>query len=197
MGHDDQILLDELKSGSRSAYETVFKKYYKMLVAKAYFILEDEMEAEDLVQNLFITMWQKSHYLSIKTTVKAYLSGAVHHQCMMYIRDKKVADRRLNAYTDSLAIAEEELVETAAGYTLNMDVVFDDLPAQRQRVFKLVYMDNKKYKEAADEMGISVNSIKTHLKLAMKALRHKLINLNESVHPISLKRTLKDNDDRS
>ncbi|EDM34918.1 RNA polymerase ECF-type sigma factor [Pedobacter sp. BAL39] len=176
MGHDDQILLDELKSGNQSAYELVFKKYYKMLVAKAYFILEDEMEAEDLVQNLFVTIWQKSHFLSVKTTIKAYLFGAVHNQCMMYIRDKKVSDRRLNAYTDTLAV-EEEQQEAEPDYAGQLDLIFNDLPVQRQRVFKLVYMDNKKYKEAAEEMGLSVNSIKTHLKLAVKALRHKLIKV--------------------
>jgi len=176
VGHDDQILLDELKSGNQSAYELVFKKYYKMLVAKAYFILEDEMEAEDVVQNLFVTIWQKSHFLSVKTTIKAYLFGAVHNQCMMYIRDKKVSDRRLNAYTNTLVV-EEELMEAEPDYAGQLDLIFNDLPVQRQRVFKLVYMDNKKYKEAAEEMGLSVNSIKTHLKLAVKALRHKLIKV--------------------
>ena len=176
MERDDQILLDELKSGSHSGYERVFKKYYKMLVAKAYFILEDEMEAEDLVQNLFVTMWQKSHFISIKTSLKSYLYGAVHNQCMMVIRDRKVADRRMNTYIEVLAGDEhEELDGVEEAYQGQLNLAFQELPLQRQRAFKLVYLEDKKYKEAAEEMGLSVNSIKTHLKLAVKALKDKLI----------------------
>lgn len=174
MEQDDQILLDELKSGSNAAYERVFKKYYKMLVAKAYFILEDEMEAEDLVQNLFVTMWQKSHFISIKNSLKAYLYGAVHNQCMMVIRNRKVSDRRMNAYKEEVFEAEEQ-EEEAKEYHGHFDLAFQELPIQRQRAFKLVYLEDKKYKEAAEEMGLSVNSIKTHLKLAVKALKDKLI----------------------
>lgn len=177
MEQDDQILLNELKSGNPSAYERVFKKYYKMLVAKAYFVLEDEMEAEDLVQNLFVTMWQKSHFISIKTSLKSYLYGAIHNQCMMVIRDRKVADKRMNSYKDVLAgdeYDEEGEIEDET-YQGRLDLAFQELPLQRQRAFKLVYVEDKKYKEAAEEMGLSVNSIKTHLKLAVKALKDKLI----------------------
>ncbi|WP_449437417.1 RNA polymerase sigma factor [Pedobacter steynii] len=60
MENEDQILLDQLKGGDYTAYELIFKKYYKVLSTKAYFMLEDDMEAEDLVQNLFISIWQKS-----------------------------------------------------------------------------------------------------------------------------------------
>lgn len=177
MEQDDQILLDELKSGSHSAYERVFKKYYKMLVAKAYFVLEDEMEAEDLVQNLFVTMWQKSHFISIKTSLRSYLYAAVHNQCMMVIRDRKVADKRMNSYKEVLAGDEEkDRMEVEEAYQGRLDLAFHELPLQRQRAFKLVYLEDKKYKEAAEEMGLSVNSVKTHLKLAVKALKDKLIN---------------------
>ena len=174
MEQTDQILLDELKSGNQSAYELLFKKFYKVLVAKAYFILEDEMEAEDLVQNLFVTLWQKFPQLTIRTSIKAYLFGAVHNQCMMSIRNKKVADRRLTAYTDSLP-AQIETPEPEE--EKNYELLFNELPMQRQRVFRLVYIEDKKYKEAAEEMGLSVNSIKTHLKLAVKTLKDKLNKL--------------------
>ncbi len=175
MEQDDQILLDELKKGNKSAYEAVFKKYYKMLVAKAYFILEDEMEAEDLTQNLFVTIWQKSHFLSIKTSIRAYLFRAVHNECMMILRNKKVSDRRLKAYTHTLAEEEEPLTEQYDENHLNL--IFNELPVQRQKAFKLVYIEDKKYKEAAEEMGVSVNSIKTHLKLAVKTLKNKISNI--------------------
>jgi len=172
MEQDDQILLNELKQGNKSAYEAVFKKYYKPLVAKAYFILEDEMEAEDLTQNLFVNMWLKSHFLSINTSIRAYLFRAIHNECMMVLRNKKVSDRRLKLYTDTIAEEEEPVTEEYDQKHLNL--IFTELPVQRQKAFKLVYIDDKKYKEAAEEMGVSVNSIKTHLKLALKSLKDKI-----------------------
>jgi len=175
MEDEDQILLNELKNGQQRAHEMVFKKYYKALALKAYLLLEDEMEAEDLVQNLFVSMWQKSHYQTINTSLKAYLFRAVHNQCLMSLRKRKVAQRRLDDYSERVCLHEEE-EDQEVRHENEINLVFSELPMQRQKAFKLVYLEHKKYKEAADEMGLSVNSIKTHLKLAIKMLQKKLIN---------------------
>ncbi|MEJ2905197.1 RNA polymerase sigma-70 factor [Pedobacter panaciterrae] len=178
MEDEDQILLEQLKGGDYTAYELIFKKYYKVLSTKAYFMLEDDMEAEDLVQNLFIAIWQKKLFLSINTSIKAYLLRSVHNRCLTVLRDKKVSERKLNAYTEEQSWQGEEDQETNQenDYQGKFDLIFEQLPTQRQKAFKLVYLEDKKYKEAAEEMGLSVNSIKTHLKLAVKALQKKLIN---------------------
>jgi len=81
-------------------------------------------------------------------------------------------------YTRSLeheATAQEEVANGLQEQQIQM--IFNELPTQRQRAFKLVHLDHKKYQEAADEMGVSINSVKTHLKLAVKILQQKLINL--------------------
>lgn len=177
MENEDQILLDQLKGGDYTAYERIFKKYYKVLATKAYFMLDDDMEAEDLVQNLFISIWQKELFRSVDTSIKAYLLRSVHNRCLTALRDRKVSERKLNQYTEEQCRqCEEDQEAVSHGYEGNFDLLFEQLPSQRQKAFKLVYLEEKKYKEAAEEMGLSVNSIKTHLKLAVKALQKKLIN---------------------
>jgi RNA polymerase sigma-70 factor (ECF subfamily) len=174
---DDQILLDQLKGGDSAAYELIFKKYYKVLSVKAYFMLEDDMEAEDLVQNLFISIWQKELFLGINTSVKAYLLRSVHNRCLTVLRDRKVAVRKLNEYTvQQHQQAEKEQEMLPQKEEDEVERIVEELPFQRQKAFKLVYLEDKKYKEAAQEMGLSVNSVKTHLKLAVRALQKKLIN---------------------
>ena len=177
METSDQILLNDLKAGKAAAYEAVFKKYYKSLVLKAYLILEDEMEAEDLVQNLFIAMWQKAQYLSINTSLKSYLFKAVHNQCLMHLRSRKIDQRRLDRYAEKNADQLETAIDQGDEYAdeQSIHLALNELPMQRQKAFKLVYLEDKKYKEAAVQMGLSVNSIKTHLKLAVKMLQEKLI----------------------
>ncbi|MFN0256654.1 RNA polymerase sigma factor [Pedobacter ureilyticus] len=177
MEEEDQILLDELKAGNKHAYELVFKRYYRALALKAFLVLDDQMEAEDLVQNLFVDMWQKNHYQSVKTSLKAYLFRAVHNQCLMVLRSRKCTERRLETYTFSMENELKEEVETIGElHETAIQMAFNELPTQRQKAFKLVHIDNKKYQEAAEEMGVSVNSVKTHLKLAVKILQQKLIN---------------------
>ena len=176
MEDEDQILLNELKNGRKTAYELVFKKYYKALAMKAFLMLEDEMEAEDLVQNLFVSMWEKSKFDSINSSLKSYLFRATHNQCLMVLRSRKVANRRMEAYSNSSDEEEERTQAELAQDESQINEVFQQLPSQRQKAFKLVYLDDKKYKDAAEEMGVSVNSLKTHLKLAVKMLQQKLIN---------------------
>ena len=143
----DQILLNNLKNGKKTAYEQVFKKYYKPLALKAYMMLEDEMEAEDLVQNLFISMWQKSHYQSVNSSLKAYLFRAVHNQCLMALRTRKVTQQKLDEYTERINLEEdiEQSEQTSSENTINL--ALNELPAQRQKAFKLVYIENKKYQD--------------------------------------------------
>ncbi|MCX2429939.1 RNA polymerase sigma factor [Pedobacter sp. GR22-10] len=172
----DQILLKDLQNGNQSAYELVFKKYYKALALKAYLMLENEMEAEDLVQNLFISMWEKSQFLSVNTALKAYLFKAVHNQCLMCLRKRKTDQQRLDEYTHTLDLITDEEFLSDVEHEKMIQYALEELPTQRQKAFQLVYLEDKKYKEAATEMGLSVNSVKTHLKLAIKMLQEKLIS---------------------
>jgi len=178
MQEEDQILLEELTKGDKSAHERVFKKYYRALALKAFLILDDQMEAEDLVQNLFVEMWQKNHYQSVKSSLKAYFFRSVQNQCLMVLRSRKSAQRRMDIYTQSFVTeVEDESVAVEDHQEKEVQMAFSELSTQRQRAFKLVHIDNKKYQEAAEEMGVSINSVKTHLKLAIKVLQRKLINL--------------------
>ncbi|QEC43176.1 RNA polymerase sigma factor [Pseudobacter ginsenosidimutans] len=170
---EDIILLNRLKAGDMQAYELLYKKYYKLLSAEAYLILEDAMEAEDQVQTLFVELWQRQLFNAINGSVKAYLQRATHNRCLKVIRKRKSVSRHfgkylyvVNATPETTTVEKEE-----ADRDFNMHSLLNELPLQRSEAFHLVYIENKKYKEAADHMGISINSVKTHLKLAVRSLR--------------------------
>jgi RNA polymerase sigma-70 factor (ECF subfamily) len=173
--HEDIILLDRLKSGDVDAYEQLFIKYYKLLNIEAFALLEDEMEAEDQVQSLFVEIWHKQLYLHINSSLKAYLQKAIHNRCLKVIKKRKTAYRKFGEYTYSIDYKTEENYAEQREIELNVSSLLSELPIQRSQAFNLVYIENKKYKEAADEMGISINSIKTHLKLAIKTLRSRFV----------------------
>lgn len=172
---EDIILLNRLKAGDMPAYELLYKKYYKLLSAEAYIMLEDAMEAEDQVQTLFVELWQKQLFNGIHGSVKAYLQRAIHNRCLKVIRKNKTVSRRFGSYMYVAApsLPEMEVMEEEEGTEreINMHSLLSELPLQRSEALHLVYIENKKYKEAAAHMGISINSVKTHLKLALRTLR--------------------------
>jgi RNA polymerase sigma factor (sigma-70 family) len=173
---EDILLLDQLKSGDLRAYERLFKKYHTLLNIEAYALLKDNMEAEDEVQSLFVEIWHKQLFLNINSSVKAYLQTAIHNRCLKVIRKRKSTFRNLSEYAHSLDIKTDGADAEHREEDANIRSLLRELPTQRLEAFNLVYIENKKYQQAAAEMGISINSIKTHLKLAVKTLRKRFLH---------------------
>lgn len=171
--NDDKLLLHQLREGDIKAYEQLFKKYYKSLTVDAYYLLKDETEAEDQVQSLFIEIWDKQLYHNITYSVKSYLHTAIRNKCLSFIEKGKNEHKRFHAYVNTLADEINENVVENKETENRLNLILNELPIQRLRAFSLVYLEDKKYKEAAEEMGITINSVKTHLKLALKILQKK------------------------
>lgn len=168
-----------VKAGDINAYGRLFKNHYKLLIAEAFYLLGDEMEAEDLVQNLFVEIWDKKLYLNIHGSVKAYLRVSVRNKSLTLLGKRKVNQKRHNDYIQSLEDQTEDIDPGGSDTERDINQIVDKLPLRRLQVVNLVFVQNKKYKEAAAEMGISINSVKTHLKLAIKVLKTQSINFKK------------------
>jgi RNA polymerase sigma-70 factor (family 1) len=181
--NDDEKLLILVKDGDLQAYGQLFKKYYKLLNAEAYYLLGDVMEAEDLVQNLFVEIWDKKICLNIHNSVKAYLRVSVRNKSLTLLEKRKVNQKRYNDYIQTLEEKTEDIDPDKIDVDSNINRIIDKLPQRRLQVVNLVFGQNKKYKEAAAEMGISINSVKTHLKLAIKVLKAQSVNFKKNNSP--------------
>ena len=173
---DDMSLFALFKEGNVKAYEQLFRRYYKLLTAEAFYILGDDMEAEDQVQLLFIEIWDKKSFMNINTSVKSYFRIAIKNKCLTIIDKRKTVQKRIDVFKNDVGEYVDANVMEKYETEQQINSILSDLPVQRLEAFTLVYLEDKKYKEAAEEMGITVNSIKTHLKLAVKTLREKNIN---------------------
>lgn len=181
MKTEDEILLKLIQGKDRRAYTLLFEKYYKTLTNQASYILKDKMEAEDQVQNLFIGIIDGKIGININSCLKAYLKTCIYHKCLMVIsRDKRVK-RHIDLYAVSFNREITYDYFHKAETQQCMDDLLKELPVQRLEACKLVYLQQKKYKEAAAEMGITINSVKTHLRLANKGLRRQFIGSREQV----------------
>lgn len=181
MKTEDDVLLKLIQGKDRRAYTLLYEKYYKTLTNQASYILKDKMEAEDQVQNLFIGIIDGKIGVNINSCLKAYLKTCIYHKCLMVINKDKRVKKHIDLYAIScnkeIAYDYFHITETQQC----MDELLKELPMQRLEACKLVYLHQKKYKEAAVEMGITVNSVKTHLRLAAKGLRRQFVGSKEQV----------------
>lgn len=167
----DIEIIVSLKDGDLTAYDTLFTKYYKPLSASAYFMLRDEQEAKDLVQTLFIDIWEKKLYLQFHDDVKSYLYRAVKNRCLNQLSKQKTMEKNYESFAKLQESETVETIEPLPDYYGQLRTALEDIAFQKRMAIQMVYIKGKKYQDAADEMGISINSFKTHLKSGLKILR--------------------------
>lgn len=172
---DEQIAsLLAVKDGA--AFEQVFKTHYKNLHAYAMTILKDTDEAEEIVQQVFFKLWERSEKLHVSGTMAAYLYRAVHNESLNFIKHQKVKEtHRLHvAYT----MKHNPQQSPGRGKELEQKIreALNELPEQCLTVFQLSRFEDMKYREIADKLQISVKTVENHMGKALKILRTQLVD---------------------
>lgn len=165
-------LIHRLKEGDTRAFDELYLKYFKLLCASAYFILKSENEAKDVVQGFFLDILERRLFLTWQGDIKGYLFISIKNRCLNRLKSQRVHEARREGY-QKLQDAEQQpaVGEEEMPYQQHLETIMDSLRGQKKVALEMVYVHEKKYKDAASAMGISVNSFKTHLKGAIKTLR--------------------------
>src|SRR6187402_2947433 len=100
----DILLLCRLRNGDLTAFDELYIKYYKLLCTSAFFFLKNGQEAKDLVQSLFLDIWDKKVYRHFHDDIKGYLFLAVKNRCLNLLKQQKVQAERERGYA---ALQEE------------------------------------------------------------------------------------------
>lgn len=169
-------ILAELKQGSEQAYQRLFYAYFADLVLYAASILKDREAAEDIVQELFITFWQEQKYRGIDSGLEGYLYRSARNICLNYLRDKKRRNDRLwkamTEATEKVSLSLDELE-----FEREQEEIFrayHQLPVHCKQIFTLCCFEGLKYQEVADQLDISINTVRTQMGRAFKFLRDAL-----------------------
>lgn len=153
--------------------EKTFKANYKELCLMSCYYTKDIKEAEDIVQDVFVKIIEKQNQLVIKN-LDSYLKAAVRNASLKRIAYKQYSqtiDENTVFYSDTNTEEDHEL---ALKKKVHLYKQIDSLPEQCRKIFLLCVLDNLKYQEAADTLGISINTVKTQMKKAFKILRSSL-----------------------
>lgn len=154
-------------------FDNLFRTKYKKMCRVAYSFLENFDTAEDIVQEIFSEMWIKNIHLENPANLENYLFIAIRNSCLTYLRDKKKVIPIEEFRDDMINESENNHIPEELMPLWN---AIEELPGQCKIIFKQVVLEDMTYQEVATCMDISLNTVKTHMKIAYKTLREKLIS---------------------
>lgn len=179
MDESEKILLKKLKAGDDKAYKLLYDKHYTVMCHVAATLLKDDFLASAIVDDVIFHLWEIRGRVEIKTSLRMYLISAVKRRCLNYIKQNRFLYEKRSPFDSCRAdnisdtvhplgiLLEKEMEDTI------MEVV-DNLPEESRRVFKKSRFERKKYEEIAVDLGISINTVKYHMKRAISIIAAKL-----------------------
>jgi RNA polymerase sigma-70 factor, ECF subfamily len=178
MEFNDTVIIQLLGERNEKAFEQVFKMHFKNLHAYAFTILKDEAVAEEMVQNVFYKIWEKTEQLNISGSITAYLYRAVHNESLNYLKHLKVR----SVYQSRVAWQMKGQSDHASKRILlkelevKLHAALNDLPEQCRLIFQLSRFEELRYREIAEKLGLSVKTVENQMGKALKLLRIKLVD---------------------
>lgn len=176
---EEKTLFEAIKKNDEKAFEKLFHRYYGHLCLYASRILQDEVSAEEIVQDFFVKLWEKRKHLTIETSVKSYLYRSVRNLCLNLIQHNKTKlqhAKSVLADATQNQDAEDQFYEIDLAKKIQESIL--SLPEKRQKIFRLSREDGLKYREIAEKLNLSIKTVETQMGLAIKTLREKLKNYN-------------------
>ena len=168
------FLLLQLQNGQESAFDFIFRKYFKALCAQANTYVNDTDKAQSLVQDCFIKLWINRKDAGKIKTLPAYLTYMVRNQCIDYIRKSKSLQNLYENAKEDTSISNSEDLLLSHEFEEKLIEALASLPERSRLAFEYSRFENKKYKEIADKMGISTKAVEALISRALKTLRTEL-----------------------
>ncbi len=174
MKNQELNIIQKLKNSDESGLRQMFDIYYSPLCAFALKYIDSFDLAEDLVQEVFIKFWEKKKVHDLRGSLKSYLFSAVKNNALNCIRENN--KYRIEKLDDEFDILMEDTPDKE-DQEMKKQMLYkelDALPPQSRLVFEAIIFHDKRYKEVAEELDISLNTVKTHFSRALKQLRSSL-----------------------
>ena len=179
MNIEDKLLLRELQNRNRRVFEALFCDYYPLLTRFAEQMVASQEVAEDIVQNLFVHLWDQPDHLRAVVSLKSYLFRSVKNRCINHLRHLAIEDKHQLLYAEALLSLEQESAANDAVLVQEIARALAQLPTQMSLILRMKYRDGKKRHEIAQQLSISENTVKTQLTRGRAKLRKLLV---ESTH---------------
>lgn len=175
--YNEKLLVTELKTGNEKAFQKLFDQYRHILYKYSYSMLGSKVYAEEIVQEVFLKVWLKRDTLNPDLSFKSFLFTITRNKTITFLkkaaknvklREEIFYNSQKFAHTTDLHIREEE-VNNIKEEALNL------LPPRRRLIFEMSRNEGKSYEEIATELGISQNTVRNQMSMALETLREFLL----------------------
>ena len=178
--YSDEELIQEIKAGNMLAFDALYKKYSRRLYKFGFSILKSLEETENLIQDVFINLWENRHKVEKDSSVKSYVFTIAYNSAISVIR-KKVRESQFIEYLKSIQEVNGEAADVKIEYDElknKLDNIIQTLPPRQKEVYMLHRVEGLKYSEIAKRLNISENTIENHMSRAIKTIREKIGNFS-------------------
>ena len=173
MNLKDTRIVNKIKKGDISTFESLFHEYYPGMCSYAESLVAKPDIAEEVVQDVFFNIWKNKNNFKIVVSLKTYLFRSVFNNSMLYLRKRK-RERTLNEnWTEFQPVQSNEISEEMEAREMKalISYTLHSLPERTQEIFRLSRFEGLKYKEIAEKLSISVKTVEANMGKALKALK--------------------------
>lgn len=173
----DALLVERLINADYSAFDEIYAHHWSNLLQIALKKVGDVDVAMDLVQDLFVDLWQRRHAINIRIGLRAYLISALYHKLFQHFRKRGVHEKHIEQYSlmlqdglhDVFPLDGYEENYTDVLVAIEQSVV--EMPDRMRVVFNLKYQRSLSNHEIAEQLGISLQTVKNQLSKALNLVR--------------------------
>jgi RNA polymerase sigma-70 factor (ECF subfamily) len=175
-------LISKLVQGNTRAFKKIHRLYYPRLINYARYLLRNDQEAEDLVQDVFIQIWEQKHFINQNQNLGAYLFTLIKNKSINILKHKIIEEKYLlqrrkflseELYHISFEL-EEDFVSTRESLINELKKIINQMPERCGEAFTMKWLEGKKNREIAEVMNISETMVDKHLAKGLKIARQKL-----------------------
>ena len=173
----DKELVELLISGSQEALGELYARYRNPLMNFCKKYMRNEADAEDLIQDVFLQLWEKRHSLDTVSSFAGYVQTMTQNKVFYTFRQSDIHSRfvrnMLTNGKDSMNKTEETIIDK--DYAEFLDKIIESLSPMQKKVFRLSRIEGLTYKEIAELLQISADTVKEYVSLALKKIKKQIM----------------------
>ncbi|MCW3466386.1 RNA polymerase sigma factor [Chitinophaga nivalis] len=170
---DDHQLLERIKEGDAAAFRMLFDRHWEGLYLFAWKRLKSKQDAEDVVQHVFMKIWEHRSAKNIQLSIQAYLYKSVYYEVLAALKNMSASREEISAVTEYTLPVFSGVLEKLSLADLN-DIInkeVGNLPGRMQLIYKLSREEDYSIKAIAEKLNLSEQTVKNQLTMALSRLR--------------------------
>lgn len=170
---NESLLVAELSQGNEKAFIQLYDTYKDVIYAYSLKLLKSQANAEEILQDVFMKVWQKRETLDTSLSFKSYLYTIARNKCFDFLEkaanNSKLRETLFYQSQKSFVPADLKLIES--DFEKIKEQAYNTLPDKRREIFVLSRENGMTYDEIGEQLGISTSTVKTQMSKALESMR--------------------------